>query len=146
MEIAQLAGEFAEISGYATVMFAITLVVSLPPTQCHHLICIGASRPLELPQVMLARSCMSIPRCTGCAPLIAQSTWPAILPLTSLRCCPSQGLAGGFVLLRFESLVEEGKLDNLLKVRVARTAPQRSCSTAIHPLQLRFVHVHVSVC
>ena len=31
MEIAQLAGEFAEISGYATVMFAITLVVSLPP-------------------------------------------------------------------------------------------------------------------
>ena len=28
VEIAQLAGEFAEISGYATVMFAITLVVS----------------------------------------------------------------------------------------------------------------------
>ena len=30
MEIAQLAGEFAEISGYATVMFAITLVVRHP--------------------------------------------------------------------------------------------------------------------
>ena len=31
MEVAQLAGEFAEISGYATVMFAITLVVRTPP-------------------------------------------------------------------------------------------------------------------
>jgi len=50
------------------------------------------------------------------------------------------------VLLRFESLVEEGKLDNLLKVRVAGTAPCRSCSTAIYSLQLRFVHVHVSLC
>ena len=31
--------------------------------------------------------------------------------------CPRvlQGLALGFVLLRFEALVEEGKLDNLLK-------------------------------
>jgi hypothetical protein len=28
MPIAEVAGEFAEISGYATVMFAITLVVS----------------------------------------------------------------------------------------------------------------------
>ncbi len=55
-----------------------------------------------------------------------------------------QGLAGGFVLLRFESLVEEGKLDNLLKVRVAWTAPYRSRSTATYSLQLRPVHVHVS--
>ncbi len=41
---------------------------------------------------------------------------PFYLDIVLMRCLlPVQGLAAGFVLLRFEALVEEGKLDDVLK-------------------------------
>ena len=75
MEVFQLAGEGAEIGGYAAVMFAITLVVG----------CFAASAVPTQGRTTLEQG--------------SSAVW----------CCV-QGLAIGFVLLRFEALVEEGKI------------------------------------
>lgn len=93
MPIAEVAGEFAEISGFATVMFAITLVVSAGCADC-------------MPIAVLAPVCM-----------LVQFYQPVVLLQTPTAFFTGllQGLAAGFVLLRFEALVEEGKLDDVLK-------------------------------
>lgn len=47
--------------------------------------------------------------------LVLSLTWRYVHMFTFRRVPCMQGLAVGFVLLRFEALVEEGKLDDVLK-------------------------------
>ena len=98
MPIAEVAGEFAEISGFATVMFAITLVVSVNR------------------RAIRRAKCVLIPSWRHFAWVLGTITWgPMSLTHHEPRTVLLQGLAAGFVLLRFEALVEEGKLDDVLK-------------------------------
>ncbi len=88
MEIAQLAGEFAEISGYATVMFAITLVVSLPPRSVTNPSLSEPPGYWSYRESGSPRLCMVLLLPTS--HYLCQSDravcWPAVLPLTSVSC------------------------------------------------------------
>lgn len=80
-ELFQVADTAGFISGTAATMFAMTLVVRPPPC------CAGDA---------------------GDAVLWSAPCWACVA--ASEPSCPLQGLAIGFVLLRVEALVEEGKI------------------------------------
>ena len=113
MEVAQVAGEASFIGGVALTMTAITLLVR----------CASSTRDAELrsirPECTLAggncgRAILRVGAC--CVSAATAPPPPLARALAHARTPPCththtlQGLAIGFVLLRVESLVEEGKL------------------------------------